>query len=47
MDVLKDGAEACDVTIRCYLLGESIGQALDDLERDGFFEEEEQEQEQD
>lgn len=25
------GAEACDVTIRCYLLGECIGTALDEL----------------
>lgn len=29
--VLRDGAEACDVTIRCYLLGECIGAALDEL----------------
>lgn len=32
MDVLKDGAEACDVTIRCYLLGQAIASVLDDLE---------------
>ena len=32
MDVLKDGAEACDVTIRCYLLYEAIDKALDVLE---------------
>lgn len=32
MDVLKDGAEACDVTIRCYLLWWGIDKALDDLE---------------
>lgn len=32
MDVLKDGAEACDVTIRCYLLGECVTCALDELE---------------
>ena len=42
MDVLKDGAEACDVTIRCYLLGGAISECLDDLERDGFFEEQEE-----
>ena len=30
MDVLKNGAEACDVTIRCYLLG----QILDEFIRD-------------
>ena len=34
MDVLKDGAEACDVTIRCYVLYEVVGQAIDE-----FFEE--------
>ena len=41
MDVLKDGEEACDVTIRCYLLGESISTALDELEEAGFFEDKE------
>ncbi len=30
-DVLKDGAEACDVTIRCYLLGEVLNEVLDEL----------------
>lgn len=30
-DVLKDGPEACDVTIRCYLLGQAISEALDEL----------------
>jgi hypothetical protein len=33
-DVLKDGAEACDVTIRCYLLGDCIAAALDEIEDD-------------
>lgn len=28
----EKGAEACDVTIRCYLLSECIGSVLDDLE---------------
>ncbi len=32
MDVLKDGAEACDVTIRCYLLPQAISAALDEVE---------------
>lgn len=31
-DVLKQGAEAMDVTIRCYLLGQAIAEALDELE---------------
>lgn len=34
-DVLKQGAEACDVIIRCYLLGQAIGAALDELEEEG------------
>ena len=29
---LENGAEACDVTIRCYLLGQAINEALDELE---------------
>lgn len=32
MDILKDSAEACDVTIRCYLLGQAIAEVLDELE---------------
>lgn len=40
MDILKDGAETCDVTIRCYLLGNAISEVLDDLENEGTFEEE-------
>jgi len=28
-DILKDGAEACDVTIRCMLLGECLSEALE------------------
>ncbi len=34
-DILKEGAEACDVTIRCYLLGQAISAALDELEEKG------------
>ena len=33
-DVLKDGAETCDVTIRCYLLGEVLNEVLDEMESD-------------
>ena len=36
-DVLRQGPEACDVTIRCYLLGECLADALDDLEANGAF----------
>ena len=31
VDVLRQGAEAMDVTIRCYLLGRAIAEALDEL----------------
>lgn len=32
VDILRQGAESCDVTIRCYLLGECLSAVLDDLE---------------
>lgn len=31
-EAAKQGAESCDVTIRCYLLGQAIAAALDELE---------------
>ena len=31
-EALKRGAEFCDVTIRCYLLGRAISEALDEIE---------------
>lgn len=31
-DALSRGAEFCDVTIRCYLLGSAIKEVLDELE---------------
>lgn len=43
-DILKDGAEACDVTIRCYLLGSAISELCDKLEEEGFFDQEEEEE---
>ena len=33
-DILKDGAEAADVTIRCYLLSECIAEVLEEIEED-------------
>ena len=33
--MLKKGAEACDVTIRCHLLGSAISAVLDELEEEG------------
>jgi hypothetical protein len=34
INLLSKGAEACDVTIRCYLLGQCLTQVLDELEQD-------------
>lgn len=44
-DYLERGAEACDVTIRCYLLGQAISAALDEIEDELEDEEEENEDE--
>lgn len=30
-DYLKNGAEACDVTIRCYLLGQVLREVIEDI----------------
>ena len=30
-DIIRQGEEACDVTIRCYYLGDAISSVLDDL----------------
>lgn len=38
VDILAKGAEWCDVSIRCYLLGGCLREALDELEKE--FEEE-------
>lgn len=40
---LESDWEYFDVTIRCYLLGQAIAAVLDDLEEEGAFEEEEEE----
>ena len=40
---LESDWEYFDVTIRCYLLGQAIAAVLDDLEEDGAFEEEDEE----
>lgn len=34
-EILQDGAEACDVTIRCYVLGQVLGDVLASLEDEG------------
>lgn len=40
--LIDNGAEAADVTIRCYLLSGAISEALDDLESEGAFDEDEE-----
>lgn len=47
-NVIGKGAEWCDVTIRCYLLGQAISEVLDDMEEEleeTFAEDEEDEEE--
>ena len=34
-EAFRQGAEFCDVTIRCYLLSQAIAGALDELEEEG------------
>lgn len=43
-DILKQGAEAMDVTIRCYLLGQAIAEALDELEEELAEDDEDEEE---
>lgn len=38
-ELLRKGAEACDVTIRCYLLAQAIAAALDEVETEEDTEE--------
>ena len=42
-EAVKQGAEYCDVTIRCYLLGQAISAALDELEEEGKIQYQEEE----
>lgn len=42
-EVVKHGAEDCDITIRCYLLGQAISAALDELEEEGKIQYQEEE----
>lgn len=36
-DLIEQGAEACDVTIRCYLLPQVINEVLDEYNDDDFL----------
>lgn len=42
-EVVKQGAEYCDVTIRCYLLSQAINAAIDELEEEGKIQYQEEE----
>ena len=42
-EAVKHGAEYCDVTIRCYLLGQAISGAIDELEEEGKIQYQEEE----
>ena len=44
-DILSDGAEMCDVTIRCYLLGQAIENVAPDMWQDWEDSQEENEEE--
>lgn len=37
-EYLENGAEACDVTIRCYLLGNAIAEVLEEYDNEDFAE---------
>ena len=43
-EAVKHGAEYCDVTIRCHLLGQAISAALDELEEEGKIQYQEEEE---
>lgn len=43
--MMTEGPEACDVTIRCFVLGEAIDLALESLERKNYFDKENEEPE--
>ena len=44
-EAVKHGAEYCDVTIRCYLLGQAISAAIDELEKERKIQYPEEEEE--
>ena len=41
-ECISRGAEYCDVSIRCYLLGQAIAEVLEELDDDDFGEEDEE-----
>ena len=47
-ELIKRGAESCDVAIRCYMLAQAIDEAIDELEEEGeisYADDEENEEE--
>lgn len=46
-EILDRGPESCDVTIRCYLLGQAIHELLDDMEEEGKFDDDEEDDDED
>lgn len=44
-EAVKQGAEYCDVTIRCYLLLQAISAAIDELEEEGKIQYQDEEEE--
>lgn len=46
-DILSDGAEMCDVTIRCHLLGQAIENVAPDMWQDWEDSQEESDEEED
>lgn len=46
-EAIKQGAEFCDVTIRCYLLSQAISAAIDELEGEGKIQYPEDEEDED
>ena len=38
--MMTEGPEACDVTVRCFVLGEAIDGLLESLERKNYFDKE-------
>lgn len=43
--MVKNGAEACDVTIRCYLLGECLAKVMNEIDTDELLVKDEDEEE--
>lgn len=43
-EAVKQGAEYCDVTIRCHLLSQAISTAIDELEEEGKIQYQEEEE---